>query len=363
LNNGQWNSGDIVKNNDAGFDQYSIASGWLGYLPGLNNMNMYMLSAGNAQTLSMLGSPVDISNTSIPLKGGRWNYISYLPDISLSVEQSLAGYNATDGDVIKSQTGFAMYSEQNGWIGSLTYMEPGKGYMLYRQRTNDTSFYYPVNVDPLDGLRANGGSADSVQTAATRLYSNNMTMIAVLDDAYKLQSGDVVIAYSMNEERGKAKIMKNSVTNKQALFFNIAGENNEPVYFKLKRNGKIMAESDKTISYISDSRIGTLTSPYVIHMKSNTVLISAYPNPFYRDITITVDVPPAEATITHEVQVYIYDATGRLIMNTDKSIMYNGHYQTRWNGSTRDGTSSAAGAYLVNVLVDGKLRPYKIIKN
>src|SRR5205085_10986298 len=110
----------------------------------LNNTSLYKLKATYAQLLNVNGIPVNVTTTPIPLKGARWNYISYLLQGNATIKDALAGYKAMDEDVIKSQTGFAMYSSQNGWIGSLNYLEPGKGYMLYRKRTTDTSFYYPA---------------------------------------------------------------------------------------------------------------------------------------------------------------------------------------------------------------------------
>ncbi|WP_177191820.1 LamG-like jellyroll fold domain-containing protein [Parafilimonas terrae] len=367
LLNGQWSSGDIIKHNDIGFDQYSSTQGWIGTLPSFNNTSMYMLSTANAQTLSISGAAISVDSTSIPLKGERWSYISYLPGMTLSVKQALAGYNATEGDIIKSQTGFSMYDEQNGWIGSLGYLEPGKGYMFYRKNAIDTSFYYPANVDPLDGLRTGTVSNGSVNTLempvrSNSSYAGNMTVTAVLNDAYELLPGDMVIAHSLSGERGKAKPVINPVTNSLALFFNIAAETGEGIYFTLERNNKTIAVSNIQLSYNTDDRIGSLDKPFVIQMRANKTFISAYPNPFHSNINILVDVPASEATSLHEVYISIYSLAGKLIMNTGRQTMYNGHYQLQWDGRGANGHDCAAGVYLVNVWVDGKPYAYKVIK-
>src|SRR3546814_10300493 len=89
----------------------------------------------------------------------------------MTVQEALAGYEASDEDVIKSQTGFAMYDSQTGWVGNLSYLEPGKGYMLFRKAGSDVSFFYPVQGGTLsesafaeasDGilLRSGGGSCE-----------------------------------------------------------------------------------------------------------------------------------------------------------------------------------------------------------
>jgi hypothetical protein len=373
LSNGNWSSGDIVKNNDVGFDQYSSTSGWLGYLPSFNNTSMYMLNTANAQTLNMLGTAVAVDKTAIPLKGGRWNYISYLPGINLTVKQALAGYNASDEDVIKSQTGFAMYDSQNGWVGSLTYLEPGEGYMFYRKQKTDTSFYYPVNVDPLDGLKSsNGNTVDSISvnsleipSASNFSYADNMTVTAVITSDYTLQSGDVIIANVGNEVGGKAQLIHNAVTNSGALFFNISGEDAYPVSFAVQRNGKIVAESDPILSYHSDAEAGTLHSPLVIHMKANNdqqELISAYPNPFSQLININVDMPSNTATSTHEIHISVYNSVGQIILTRGKEQVYGNHYKTIWNGRKADGSACTAGIYFIYVMIDDSLHVYKVIK-
>ncbi|HTN38877.1 MAG TPA: LamG domain-containing protein, partial [Arachidicoccus sp.] len=78
LANGSWHSGDIVKDNTV-FDQYSSTGGWVGSLAGFNNTSLFMLNSEAAQTLSVSGTAMDITKVPIEVKGGRWNYISYLP--------------------------------------------------------------------------------------------------------------------------------------------------------------------------------------------------------------------------------------------------------------------------------------------
>ena len=103
---------------------------------------MYKLNTNLDQMLSVAGSSMNCAENPIsvaPLE----NYIVFLPTVNLCVKEALADYQALPGYVLKSQTGFTMYSERNGWVGSLTYMEANKGYMLFRQAEgNNTSFRY-----------------------------------------------------------------------------------------------------------------------------------------------------------------------------------------------------------------------------
>src|SRR5690606_35989191 len=122
-------------------------------------------------------------------------------------QEALAGYEASDEDVIKSQTGFAMYDSQNGWVGNLTYMEPGKGYMLYRKAATDATLYYGSLGGSL-GTEANRGiqqnrykprdvfAINGLEAAVPGnfKYAENMTSVAEVDGVQQLLPGDVIQA-------------------------------------------------------------------------------------------------------------------------------------------------------------------------
>src|SRR3546814_14751145 len=98
LSNGLWPAGDIVKNVELGFHQYSVSSGWVGSLEGFNNRSPLMIRSSSHQSLSIGGIPVDPAATPIGLKGHRWHYISYLPLVSMTVTDALAGSAASEGE-------------------------------------------------------------------------------------------------------------------------------------------------------------------------------------------------------------------------------------------------------------------------
>jgi hypothetical protein len=143
---------------------------------------MYKLKASQSQVLTVSGTAVIVSATPIPLKGAQWNYISYLPQVNATLKEALANYAASNEDMIKSQTGFAMYSSQNGWIGSLTYLEPGKGYMLYRKQTTDTAFRYPAINGSLGGRVQGNVPVNKYESPVASNFKNaeNMTIMAVV---------------------------------------------------------------------------------------------------------------------------------------------------------------------------------------
>ncbi|MBQ2591031.1 MAG: LamG domain-containing protein, partial [Paludibacteraceae bacterium] len=115
LNTGEiWSSDDILKN----FDSQTSYSSKLGKWESVKLLNetSYKMKVAQAHKLTVSGSPVDVAKTKITVNGNAWNYIGYLPSVNHTVKEALAGYDAQPGDVVKSQTGFAMYSK-NEWVG------------------------------------------------------------------------------------------------------------------------------------------------------------------------------------------------------------------------------------------------------
>ena len=370
LANGNWASGDIVKNEELGFDQYASASGWVGYLPKFNNTSLFMLKTGNAQTLSISGTKTAIANTHIPVKGGRWNYISYLPQVNVSVKEALADYQASDEDVIKSQTGFAMYDSRNGWIGNLTYLEPGKGYMLYRKATSDTSFVYPTITGILTniGARLTGEavSPNSMQSPVSNnyAYAENMTMIAVVEKDFDLLPGDKVFAYAGGELRGEASTIDNPVTHQRTLFFNISGNAAQFIHFTVERNGSVVGSANETFNYLSNSNLGTLHNPYVIKFGKEAIETGAviYPNPFHEKVNIRLNLNTEQSAAGNILQMNVYDLSGKLIYSGASMMTISDYYELSWNGKNNSGGKCAPGVYMISVTVNGKLKIYKVSK-
>jgi len=364
LANGNWTSNDLIKNDLTGFSNYT-SNGWTGSLKSLDNISLFKLKATYAQSLTVSGIPVNVTATAIPLKGARWNYISYLPQVNATIKEALAGYKAADEDVIKSQTGFAMYSTQNGWIGNLNYLEPGKGYMLYRKRATDTTFKYPVISGSLSGKPATGNvipNADQRPVPGNYTSSNNMTIAAIIAPGFEFRNDDNILAYVNGELRGKAKPILNPEINKFTWFFNIGGEAEQFIVFMIERGGSIIAQSSTVINYRTNTIIGTLSKPLELHFVKQADAITVYPNPFNSTVNISADLRGLGVSGNHEIQMSVVDLAGRLVWKGPIQKVSGTGYKTSWNGQNADGTPCSAGVYFIRVLVNGIPHFYKVIK-
>ncbi len=363
LASGNWAAGDIVKNEEIGFDSYSATEGWVGLLRQFNNTSLFMLKTANEQTLSVPGI-VDTEKIHIPVKGGRWNYISYIPQTNINIKEALADYPATDDDVIKSQTGFAMYDSRNGWVGTLTYLEPGKGYMLYRKAANDVSFVYPTITGILTGYNRIRLNSLEAPVDNNYQYAENMTMVAVPDEQTQLLPGDKILAYAGTELRGQAGSVNNPVTGKPTLFINIAGSTAQQLHFALERNGQVIATAHDPVIYNANGYAGTIVNPYVLRFSSIAVTAEdkIYPTPFTNQVTVQVNMANETTAAGNTLQMLVHDAAGNLVYRGNKLTAVGHSYNLQWNGKDNNGLPAQSGVYIITVYVNEKARVYKTTK-
>ena len=128
-----WLSGDLLKTpSERQMAQYDGTT-WKGTLDAINYRQMYMAKTAEAATVSISGNVLLDAERTVTLYNG-WSSMAYLLDEPMSVQEALADYlnNAQEGDVVKSKTAVAVFSENKRWEGSLQTMRPGEGYLFRR---------------------------------------------------------------------------------------------------------------------------------------------------------------------------------------------------------------------------------------
>ena len=263
LVSGTWTSDDEIKN-DRYTDSYSEKQKkWMGTLTmhggRLDNAGMYKIHSSKVQTLALSGEAVNPGETSIAVNAG-WNYICYLPLVEMNLTDALVGYDAQDGDVIKSQESFAVYSSPKGWEGSLDNMRPGMGYMLKRNASaGKTEFKYPV-VTPMQQHVASASRSDICYK-----YADNMNIIGHVSGINVMQ-GDSIVALVGGEIRGMCRI-----GNDGSVWITIHGSERKPVTLVLQRDGEFFATSSSMFGYESNKLYGLPDSPTNIDFTVNNV--------------------------------------------------------------------------------------------
>ena len=134
------NGVSIVSNDDAFVYNYGI--GWMGDIEVLEPGKMYMIQTNAACTLTLTGESPDPADYEITLIQG-YNWIGFVGTQSMALTTALSGHEPTNGDVIMDSDHFSTYYTGIGWMGDLTTLEPGTGYMYKSNATETKTFYYP----------------------------------------------------------------------------------------------------------------------------------------------------------------------------------------------------------------------------
>ena len=195
-----------------------------------------------------------------------WNRIGYLAAVNLPLATALADYTdaASEGDIIKSQSEFAVLSiDAHGnreWKGTLEFLRAGEGYMLKRHAAAPHTFYYPY-------YSAHSKYNSSLFTPHSSLFTNtsgtSMNVIASVEGV-DVEQGDRLLACADGEVRGIAQCDPDGL-----FFLSIAQCEEKEIAFAIERQGEIVATTTPQMTYIPDGVQGSLSQPSVIRFNSS----------------------------------------------------------------------------------------------
>lgn len=236
--------------------------GLVGNLLSINAAETMKLLAPASAEKAFAGEQYNPTATQIELVRG-WNWLGYPLGTALSLNDALALLEPDTDDCIETlDGGFATYTADGEWAGSLQLMQPGRGY-LYKSGS-DKSFAYNA-VSSVANAQALYG-AHRLQTKAApyelnrHRYPDMMPIVATLSGA-TLSKGSQVVALSEGECRGIANIEADGM-----IFLAVYGLGNETINFAAydALSGEMMPISNTT-AFAADI-LGTTGTPYVLHI-------------------------------------------------------------------------------------------------
>ena len=179
-----WAEGDIIKNpSTQKFVTYSHdKDAFVGTFEAIDYRYMYMAYSKNGNLMRVSANTLPADSMHITLHGnGQWTAFPCLLSDITSVTEALADYydHAAAGDLIKAHDRFAVFSADKHWVGDLTALRPGEGYLFKRLATDDMTvrfFDKPQSNAPKKAKTNADNAAFTNPNAAT-----NMTMIARVD--------------------------------------------------------------------------------------------------------------------------------------------------------------------------------------
>ena len=235
--------------------------GWSGDLEELSPTQMYKIQMAEADNIQLSGKLFNASFRSIPLYAG-WNWLGYPVANAMTVAEALEKLEAEEGDFIIGQDGMATYSTDQ-WMGTLTELQPGKGYM-YRS-TSDKNLFYNATAQVSSHPVAKRAPAEN-WTVETRKYPNVMALVANLIQNGSLADANewLVAAFCGDECRGVAQIVNG------VLMMNIYGTGSEPIsFYAMNRETEELMMATETENFRTDV-LGSMQQPYELHIGETT---------------------------------------------------------------------------------------------
>ncbi len=246
---------------------YSRGSYWAGSLKEVHANTMYKLqltrlqnSVDLPQPFTVTGEHPKLAETPVTLEPG-WNWMPYLPLVTMPVGEALAGLNPKVGDQVKSQTGFAYYG-RNGWEGNLEALESGRGYLYHSlDTTKQKQFVYPTTTAVPARRTVRRAPLTVFSPVEPTSYPDNMAVVIQLTDGDTPVTDAEVAVYIEGECRAAA-------TADDGLYYLlVAGEGSGQTMEIVASVGGNTTTVCNTLTYTSDGSIGTPWEPFVIDLR------------------------------------------------------------------------------------------------
>ncbi len=320
LENGLNPNGVMIKSQRDGFVSYAGGM-WIGTLDGISNEKMYLVNTNEASDVTFTGPVANMMNHPITLNH-NWTWIGYPSPFALDINDALANLNASEGDVVKSQSSFATYSTNDGWYGSLSTLTPGMGLMYQSHNNQPVTFNYGVGMSR--ALKANLTAENNHWVPDIHAYPNNMSIMAVVElNGVELQDERYELAvFNGSECRGSARLVYVPSLRRYVAFLTVTGEDDVELYLALydTMTGKAYYNTTDCPNFEVNAVLGSLSMPFVARFGGATELdeldapnIELYPNPVVAGHLFQMEMP-AEC---QGARVSIVNALGAVISTTD----------------------------------------------
>ena len=236
--------------------------GVVGNLMEFNAAECYKVKTTKADTepYQLTGDLFDAEANAITLKEG-WNWIGYPMVNEATVEDALKGFSPKDGDYLVDQEDFTSYSD-GSWVGTLTKLVPGKGYMCKSGETKSVHFNSKAEAKMRVEAKARTESETSHWTCNIYKYPNRMPAIVRLykDNVLADVTNYDIAAFCGDECRGVGKVVED------VIMMNVCGEANEVITFKaLDRQTGIMMDIEESVPFTGDV-LGAYTEPFRLNL-------------------------------------------------------------------------------------------------
>ncbi len=347
--------GDILKG-ISNYDQYSSATGWSGTITangGVQATDMYKLKISGDDTIDYVGSKIDPGLHPIPIDSG-WNWIGFISQNNMTVNNAFSFYNAAHGDLLKGQLSFVVYDSILGWVGNLGFLQPKHGYMYLSHKSDtlrypDSDLFNYKNAFDQDQVYLN-----NLLTLDEHAYRYSMNIIATAPLCEEAPEGSyLLLAYESDEIRGVSR------SHNKTFFTTLYGDGIlENLRFEIVNELGQRFELDESIQFTPEGLRGSINKPVYFSTSDPKIYdcdsyktmaqldesgVAVFPTAFSDRLEIRLSMPQ-----DGEVNIELYDVAGRHVTSIINGFYEKGQHQVNWKANASQ-QSIAAGIYMVHV--------------
>ena len=121
-------------------------NGWKGTLRSLDVAQMYRITTTTECEIVLEGMLIDPAEHPVTIAANAVNWIGYQLSESMKPADLFAGFNAVNGDVIKSKTGGTAQYRSNRWMPNSYTLTPGLGYTYTSASSESRVFTFPTSA-------------------------------------------------------------------------------------------------------------------------------------------------------------------------------------------------------------------------
>ena len=301
---------------------------WNGTINAVNPFYSYRMKLCEGQTFTATAPPAEI--TPIQLNAG-YTWLGYLPQACLPINDALANIDPAPAanDRLIGQSSFALFTGSE-WIGSLTTLCPGDGYVIKLANTS-TLLYPEASPNGAMNKQMDTETDSPIGVLPEKNLQHSMTVLGQIElpaGQYSFNTNDRIYAYINDRCVGMANPMKNQ----DGLVFLSVGENSDEaqqVSFKIWLDDEQkLYEANELLTFMPLKGTGAYENPFKftidkpVNSETDWFIGEPYPNPFSEETII-----PYTLNESATVAATIYNSTGQQRYHWQQYIEQAGNHQ------------------------------------
>ncbi|ROT04957.1 hypothetical protein EEL33_13840 [Muribaculaceae bacterium Isolate-037 (Harlan)] len=229
-----------------------------GNLSSLSAAESYKVETTGATSRIRLNDVAWNPATPIAVSNG-WNWLGFPVEQTMTPDEAFAPTDVETLDIVVGQNGFAQFDGEK-WVGTLTTMSPGLGYMYHSVSAKNVIYNSSIISD------ASAKSAAGISTRGTvavdiRKYPDIMPLVAKvtnLEGADLDNENYIVNAFCGTECRGTGRVVNG------LIMMNVYGNAGDEITFRITDSNETTSYSNSAVISLDGNVPGSIHRPYAI---------------------------------------------------------------------------------------------------